>query len=117
MPKLKTQFNSHKLLLPHAHGRHPKDLIVLHETVSHDVPGLSDIMGVEQYLAAKDYGIHGCVDKEGNIAWAYGLGNAIFWQCGGVNERSVGIEQVSYVMVDQKTNPIVRRSGRPASSN
>ena len=102
--KLKVQFDAHDLMAPHVHGRHCKDLIVLHETVSHDAPGLSDIIGVERYLAAKDYGIHGCVDKEGNVGWARGLGDAVFWQCGGVNERSIGIEQVSYVMVDQKTN-------------
>ncbi len=72
-----------------------KDLVVLHETVSSDAPGFTDIDGVESYLASKDYGIHGMTDAEGNIAWAAGLGSAIFWQCGGVNERSMGIEQVS----------------------
>lgn len=101
--KLKIQYNSATLMYPHVHGRHDKDMIVLHETVSPDIPGMTDIMGVEQYLAAKDYGIHGCVDKEGNIAWAKGLGNAIFWQAGGVNERSIGIEQVSRVMLDYAT--------------
>jgi hypothetical protein len=36
-------------------------------------------------------------DLEGHCAWAYGHGDDIFYQCGGVNERSVGIEQVSYI--------------------
>ncbi len=79
----------------HSHGLHDKTLIVLHETVSHDVEGLADIIGVEKYLASKDYGIHGMTDAEGNIAWARGYGRAVFWHCGGVNMESIGIEQVS----------------------
>lgn len=96
MSKIKI-INTHDLMEPHVHGYHEKDLFVLHETVSKDVPGISDIMSVEKYLADKDYGIHGMTDLEGNIAWALGLGNAIFWQAGGVNERSAGCEQVSYI--------------------
>lgn len=76
------------------HGKSPKDMVVLHETVSGDERGLADIKGVEEYLVNKGYGIHGMTDKEGNIAWARGFGEAVFYQCGGVNERSVGIEQV-----------------------
>lgn len=104
MPKLKIQFNSHNLMLPHVHGHHAKNMIVLHETVSPDIVGMTDIMSVENYLAKIDYGLHGCVDKEGNIAWSSGLGDAIFYHAGGVNERSIGIEQVSRVMLDFKTN-------------
>jgi len=92
--------NTSALMIPHVHGRHSKDLVVLHETVSPDAPGLADIMAVERYLASKDYGIHGMTDAEGNVAWAQGCGNAIFWQAGGVNERSIGIEQVSTASVD-----------------
>lgn len=91
--------NTAPLMRKHVHGRHPKDLIVLHETVSPNITGLADILAVENYLASKDYGIHGMTDADGNIAWALGLGDAIFWQAGGVNERSIGIEQVSNVMV------------------
>lgn len=83
---------------PHVHGRHAKDLIVLHETVSPNVKGLADEQSVADYLAGKDYGIHGITDADGNICWALGLGDAIFYQAGGVNERSIGIEQVSKVM-------------------
>lgn len=102
-PKLKYT-NTRTLMLRHAHGRHHKDLVVLHETVSGDVKGLGDIMGVESYLASKDYGIHGMTDADGNIAWALGLGTAVFWQAGGVNERSIGIEQVSRVMLQAPDN-------------
>ena len=94
MPKL--QFvNTSAIMHDHVHGYHDKDLVVLHETISPDAPGLKDIWAVERYLADKDYGIHGMTDLEGNIAWTAGLGRAVFWQAGGVNERSVGIEQVS----------------------
>jgi hypothetical protein len=87
--------NIHNKMLPEVHGTNPKDMFVCHETVSPDIVGWSDIVGNENYLASIDYGIHGLNDLEGNMAWAYNLGNAIFWQCGGVNERSVGVEQVS----------------------
>lgn len=100
-----TVLNTTPLMLPHVHGRHHKDLAVLHETVSPNIPhSLADIEGVEQYLADKDYGIHGMTDADKNIAWALGLGDAVFYQAGGVNERSIGIEQVSNVMVTYHTN-------------
>jgi len=103
-PRLRITYNSAKLLAHHVQGFSGKDVVVLHETVSGDAPGLSDITAVENYLASKDYGIHGMTDEEGNVAWALGLGDAIFWQAGGVNSRSIGIEQVSRVMRDAKTN-------------
>lgn len=81
---------------------------MLHETVSADAVGWRDIDAVENYLAGKDYGIHGATDSEGHIAWALGLGRAIFWQCGGVNTRSIGIEQVSRVMLQAPTNTLRR---------
>jgi len=85
-------YQSHPYVI---HGRAKKDMVVLHETVSGDLPGLSDIKAVEAYLVSIGYGIHGMTDLEGNIAWARGYGNAVVWQCGGVNERSIGIEQVA----------------------
>lgn len=87
--------NTHDKMLAHVHGMHAKDLFVCHETVSPDIKGWNDIYGNLNYLASIDYGIHGLDDLEGHKVWAYNLGNAIFWQCGGVNERSVGVEQVS----------------------
>jgi hypothetical protein len=78
-----------------AHGTSTKTLAVLHETVSPDIAGLTDILGVEGYLAKIGYGIHGLTDLEGNMAWGLGQGNDVFWQAGGVNTESVGIEQVS----------------------
>jgi hypothetical protein len=105
VPKL-SYLNTNALMRPHVHGKHSKDLIVLHETVGGDVAGWADINGVEKFLASKDYGIHGMTDLEGHVAWARGLGNAIFWQAGGVNERSVGIENVSNAMLRSPSNPV-----------
>jgi hypothetical protein len=102
--KLHIDFDSQNLMYQHTNGYHAKDLLALHETISHDGTGIADELGVEKYLAQKNYGIHGVVDKEGLISWAKGLGNAIFWQCGGVNTRSIGIEQVSYIPVQYKDN-------------
>lgn len=94
------------------HGRHDKDMIVLHETVSPDYVGWADVRGISNYLDAKDYGIHGITDKEGHIAWAWGQGNAIFWHTassgkygnGNVNTRSMGIELISNVMITYSDN-------------
>lgn len=108
MPKLAYK-NTAALMRPHAHDRHPKSLIVLHETVSSDIPGWKDIDNVEAFLAAKDYGIHGMTDAEGNVAWANGLGNAVFWQAGGVNYESIGIEQVSNIMLRSPSNAVRRK--------
>lgn len=94
MPRL-TYYDTSRFVREHVHGHAHKDMVVLHETVSPDAPGLKDIIAIEAYLASKDFGIHGMTDAEGNIAWAGGYGNAILWQAGGVNSRSVGIEQVS----------------------
>lgn len=102
--KLKIDFNMAVDLAPHVHGKHDKDMIVLHETISPDIPGLDDILGVEKYLAGKGYGVHGMDDKEGHIAHALGLGKAIFYHAGGVNERSIGLEQISDIPTRYKTN-------------
>lgn len=88
----------------HSHGRHPKSLIVCHETVSHDVRGLADGGAVASYLAEKDYGIHGIIDREGHLWWAINMSDAVFWHCasdgsrgsGNVNTRGIGIELVRY---------------------
>lgn len=89
----------------HSHGTHTKNLIVLHETISRDIPGWQDIENVLEFLAARDYGIHGMTDREGRVAWARGLGQAIFWHAGGVNAQAIGIEQVSDVPLRSPTNP------------
>lgn len=106
--KLRLDYNSRALMANHAHGWHAKDLLVFHETVSGDAVGLKDIVNVEKYLAGKDYGIHGMTDLEGHTSWAVGMTRAIFWQCGGVNERSCGIEQVSNVMLKSPKNAVRR---------
>jgi hypothetical protein len=99
-----TILNLAPTMRPCVHGRHTKDLIVLHETVSPNVKGTADIDSVARYLAQKGYGIHGITDNDGTMAWTLGLGDAVFWQAGGVNERSIGIEQVSNVMVGATSN-------------
>jgi hypothetical protein len=98
-----------RIMAPHAHGLAlVKDLLVLHETVSKDIPGWRDITSIEAYLAHKGYGIHGMTDAEGHKAWAVGLGRAIFYHAGGVNVRACGIEQVSNIMLRSPRN-VVRR--------
>lgn len=90
------------------HGRNKKSLVVLHETVSPDYIGWADVKQTSAYLDNKDYGIHGVIDLEGHTAWAYGLGNAIFYHTasngGLVNTRGIGIELVSRVMLTESDN-------------
>jgi hypothetical protein len=81
----------------HASDRHSKDLMTLHETVSKDVAGISDIINTVKYLVEKGYGIHGMTDQEGHKAWARGFGTSEFVHAGGVNARSCGIENVSWI--------------------
>src|SRR5574337_1740718 len=82
------------------HGRHKKDMVVLHETVSGDIPGTADIVSPARFLNQEGYGIHLVVDAEGKSGWL-GDAQAIVYHAasgqGGVNTRSVGIEQVSRV--------------------
>jgi N-acetyl-anhydromuramyl-L-alanine amidase AmpD len=109
--KIKNVLNIGPEQADNVHGRHKKDLIVLHETVSGDIKGWADVKAISSYLDNKDYGIHGIVDFEGNIAWAFTYGSAIFYHAssagtngnGLVNSRGIGIELVSKVMLQSSS--------------
>lgn len=81
-------------------GSQPKDMIVLHETVSHNKPGTGDIAGVADFMDRTGLEIHGIIDKEGHAGWAY-MRNAVFDHTasggGGVNTRSIGFELISEI--------------------
>jgi hypothetical protein len=85
------------------HGTHDKNLIVLHQTISSDVLGLSDISGVYLYLKSKGYAIHMIVDAEANSGAVTPSNEAdIYYHAqsstaGAVNTRSIGIEIISKV--------------------
>lgn len=91
------------------HGYNDKNLAVLHETISGDIHGWSDVQGNVNYLDKINYGIHSVNDLEGHIAWALGLGRAVFYHAGGVNERSIGIEQVSNIPLRTPSNALRRK--------
>jgi len=110
--KLKIDLNIATQQHKDSHGHHVKDQVVLHETVSENYKGLGDIESVSAYLGTEGYAIHGITDNDGNVAWALGCGNDIFWHCEGgdsthgyTNDRAIGIEQISRVMVDYKGVP------------
>lgn len=107
MPKLKI-INIAEVQTDNIHGWHEKDGVVMHETVSGQVMNsASDVLFISEYLDNKDYGIHGVVDNDGNVAWALTLGKAIFYHTdssgnagqGHINTRKIGIELVSDVMM------------------
>lgn len=91
-------------------GHAQKSLVVLHETVSHDRPGLGDITGPAAYLDSKGYEIHVIIDAEGHSAWCWDP-TAIYDHAasgnGRVNTRSIGIELVSDVPLER--DPVKRR--------
>ncbi len=111
--KLRIDLDIGAAQLDNCHGRSAlKDMVVLHETISPDYPGLADIRGVSEYLDQKDYGIHAIADADGNLAWAKGLRRCTFYHTassgsygsGNVNTRSIGIELVSRIPSDFNTN-------------
>jgi len=75
---------------------HKKTLIVLHETVSHESPGVGDIKGVAAFMDSKGLEIHGIIDMEGHSGWAYEPEH-VYDHVRGANPQSVGFEQVSDV--------------------
>ncbi len=81
-------------------GHVAKDMIVLHETVSHNRPGEGDIRSVAAFLDDTGLEIHGIIDKEAFSGWSYDR-QAIYDHAasgdGNVNTRSVGFELVSEI--------------------
>ena len=82
-------------LMP-AHGFSKKRKIVIHETISHDREGLSDITSIANYLGNKDYGVHLIVDQEGKSGYSK-YERAIYYHVKGANKESIGIEKISYI--------------------
>jgi hypothetical protein len=89
-------YNMFNDLAKNIHGHQDKRKIVIHETVSHDHRGLSDIKSVSKYLGEKGYGIHCIVDQEGKSGYYPGE-RAVFWHAKGDNQSTIGIELVSYI--------------------
>jgi len=73
-----------------------KSIIVIHETVSHDYAGLSDITSIASYLGSKGYGIHLIVDQEGKSGYSFDE-SAIYAHARGNNTGTIGIELVSFI--------------------
>lgn len=82
-------------------GRHAKDLICFHETVSGERRGISDIVGISRYLSPeKDWGIHGIIDQEAHSGWCGDENAHEIYFCsasgrGLVNSRAVHFELIS----------------------
>lgn len=85
-------------------GHADKSLVVWHETVSHNKPGVGDITAPAAFLDSTGLEIHGMTDMEGHFAWCYDP-HAIFDHAasgsGHVNTRSIGFEQVSEVPLEK----------------
>lgn len=106
--KVKADIDISPIVGPERHGIAKKTLVVLHETVSPDYPGSSEIISTAGYMARNGLGIHGVIDAEGYFGWARDYERAIFYHAasgnGMVNTRAIGIELVSRVMLDKKDN-------------
>jgi hypothetical protein len=92
-------------------GHAKKSLVVWHETVSHNRPGIGDITSPAAYLDQTGLEIHGMTDLEGHSAWSYDP-TAVYDHAasgsGRVNSRSIGFEQVSEVPLEN--DPAKRRA-------
>lgn len=101
---VKVDIDISDIVAPERHGVSTKSLVVLHETVSPDYKGSSELVSVSGYMARNGLGIHGVIDGEGYLGWAVDLERAIFYHAasglGMVNTRAIGIELVSRVMLD-----------------
>lgn len=80
----------------HAH----KTLIVLHETVSYNAPGVMDIRNPAAFMDSRGLEVHGIIDAAGNSGWSYDP-RAVYDHAasgsGSVNTRSIGFELVSEI--------------------
>ncbi len=98
MKRPKVDVDLRPFFFTEAGGHHSKSLIVLHETVSHDRPGISDITAPAAFLDSTGLEIHGIIDMEAHSGWCYDR-RAIYDHAasgsGMVNTRSIGFEQVS----------------------
>lgn len=112
MHQIKIDYNLTPDQKDNAHGYHPKIGVVLHETVSAQVPNsLADIIAISRFVGTEGYGIHGITDADGHKAWAKGMGQAIFYHATSqgnkhysmANSNYMGIEQISKVMLDYRT--------------
>lgn len=88
---------------PWTHGAQRPVRIVLHDTESHDVAGLSDISGIFSFWHTQknpdgslaQYGAHFIVDKDGNVGEG-GAPEQVQWHVGNLNTGSIGIEQIGF---------------------
>lgn len=79
------------------HGRMTPVRVVLHDTESHSIPGLSDIEGIYNFWKdqGKGYGAHFVVDRTGTIGQGAPMRSEM-WHTGNFNNGSVGIEQIGF---------------------
>lgn len=107
VPRPRVDVNLAPFFADESRGRATKELIVCHETISGDAPGVGDIVNPMRYMDGKGLEVHGSIDREGNCGWA-GDAKAIFDHAasrgskgdGRVNTRSVGFELVSRIPVE-----------------
>lgn len=87
-----------------SHGNHDPVRICLHDTESHDAPGVADLAGVASYWhgSGTGYGSHLGIDADGNTG-RYVDDREIAWHVGGHNTGSLGIEQIGMASFSKTT--------------
>lgn len=88
-------------------------LIVIHATVSHNVPGLNDLQAIANLFANPGFqaSSHVCTDNEGHSA-RFVRDEDKAWHVAGFNRMALGIEQI--IMADGKelTRDLYRETAR-----
>lgn len=76
----------------------PLNLIVLHDTESHNRPGNADLEAIGSWFQnpAAQASAHICVDADGNSA-RYVRDRAKAWHCATYNSAALGIEQIGFM--------------------
>jgi len=93
-------------------GAHPT-LIVIHATVSHNRPGLSDLEAIGEYFSrtSTQASSHVCTDNEGHSArFVWDRNKA--WHCAAFNRMSLGIEQILPADGSELTRDLYRETAR-----
>lgn len=100
IPRPRVDVNSAPYFAGEERAHHSKSLIVCHETVSPNRPGLGDLRSVAAYMDSTGLEIHGILDLEGHSAWCMDP-EAVYDHAasgkGNVNTRSIGFELVSEI--------------------
>jgi hypothetical protein len=96
----------------HPRGARPS-LIVIHDTESHNRPGVSDLRSIGELFAnpSFDASAHVCTDADGQSARFVDDGDAA-WSCVSYNRPSLNVEQIGFATGGEYTSHEIHETAR-----